>query len=116
MIEAMQLNLPVVTTGYSGNMEFCTPETAFLVAYELIAPMPHEYIFVERGSLWADPSMASAAAALREVYENPGKAKTRADAAFRNVRDSFSIAAIGNRYQARLTQIQAIVDTTDDAA
>lgn len=116
MIEAMQLNLPVVTTGYSGNMDFCSPETAFLVDYELVSPMPHEYIFVERGSLWADPSMASAAAALREVYANPGAAKARADAAFRNVQDSFSIAAIGNRYQARLTEIQAIIDTTDDAA
>lgn len=116
MIEAMQLKIPVVTTGYSGNMDFCSDRTAYLVDYDLIAPMPNEYIFVERGSRWADPSIASAASALREVYSNPDEARARAEEAFRNVQDSFSITAIGRRYQARLTEIQTILVTADDAA
>ena len=116
MIEAMQLHLPVVTTAYSGNMEFCSAETAFLVDYDLVAPMPHEYIFVERGSRWAEPSIASAAAALREVYADPAAAKARAERAFRAVQEGFSITAIGRRYGTRLTEIQAIIDHAPDAA
>ena len=58
----------------------------------------------------------SCAANGKAVRTTRAAAKARADAAFRNVQDSFSIAAIGNRYQARLTEIQAIIDTTDDAA
>ncbi len=34
MIEAMNLGVPVVCTAYSGNMDFCTPDTAWLVEYE----------------------------------------------------------------------------------
>jgi len=116
MIEAMQLHLPVVTTAYSGNMEFCSAETAFLVDYDLVAPMPHEYIFVERGSRWAEPSIASAASALREVYADPAAAKARAERAFRGVQEGFSIAAIGRRYGARLTEIQAIIEAAPDEA
>ena len=107
MIEAMQLKLPVITTAYSGNMEFCSPETAFLVDYALVSPMPAEYIFVERGSRWAEPCVASAVAAMRAVVEAPDQARARAEAGYRRVRDAFSLAAIARRYEARLIAIEA---------
>src|SRR5690606_17608964 len=34
MIEAMNLGVPVVCTAYSGNMDFCSDETAWLVKGE----------------------------------------------------------------------------------
>ncbi len=50
MIEAMQLGCPVIATGYGGNMDFCTPETAYLVDYDLVGVRTEEYIFVERAA------------------------------------------------------------------
>lgn len=105
MLEAMQLGVPVIATAYSGNMEFCSPETAFLVEYDLVAPTPAEYPFAERGSHWAQPSLASAAAAMREVYENYERGQERAETARSRVYQDFSLDAIARRYNGRLTAI-----------
>jgi glycosyltransferase involved in cell wall biosynthesis len=107
MIEAMQLKRPVIATAYSGNLAFCTPETAFLVDYTLVPVRPEAYIAVEPGSRWAEPSLPSAAAAMRAVYENPAEAQARAEAAAQQVARAFSPAAIGRRYAARLDAIEA---------
>ncbi len=107
MIEAMQLKRPVIATAYSGNLGFCTPETAFLVDYALVPVRPEAYIAVEPGSLWAEPALPSAAAAMRAVYENPAEALARAETAARRVAEAFSPAAVGRRYAARLDAIAA---------
>ena len=107
MLEAMQLGVPVIATAYSGNMEFCSPETAFLVEYDLVAPTPAEYPFVERGSKWAQPSLASAAAAMREVYEKSECGRARAETARSRVKQNFSLDTIGHRYNGRLIAIDS---------
>ena len=112
MIEAMQLGRPVIATAYSGNLEFCTPETAFLVDYSLVPVRPEEYVVVEPGSRWAEPSIPAAAAAMRAVYEAPGQAQARAAAASQHVREAFNPAAIGRRYEARLAAIEAMLGTS----
>ena len=111
MIEAMQLGLPVIATAYSGNMEFCSDATAYLVDYELISVREEEYIFVERGSHWAQPRIATAAAHMRGVLLDPAAAKAKGTAAARFVRDSFSIEAIAKRYGARLADLSAFAPT-----
>ena len=45
MAEAMLLGKPVITTGYSGNMDFTTTETALLVDYKLVPVQPGDYPF-----------------------------------------------------------------------
>lgn len=107
MIEAMQLGRPVIATAYSGNLEFCTPETAFLVDHTLVPVRPEEYIVVEPGSRWAEPSILSAAAAMRAVYGNPAEARARAGAAAQRVAEAFSPVVIARRYEARLSAIEA---------
>ena len=110
LMEAMQLGVPVIATGYSGNMDFCSPETAFLVDYDLVPTRSTEYAFVERGSRWAAPSTSSAAAAMRAVFDNPHHGRTRAEAARRRITDSFSLPASSRRYDARLIEIQAFLE------
>ena len=105
LIEAMQLGLPVVTTAYSGNMEFCNPENCFLVDFELIPAMPGEYIFVERGSVWAEPSMSSAVEQLRRVFFDPAEAAARSARASSDLRRKFSVSRIAARYDDRLASI-----------
>lgn len=105
MIEAMNLHVPVVCTAYSGNMDFCSDETAWLVDYEEVALGPDDYIFVRKGQKWAEPDVEDAAAKLRAVYSDPIARKARADAAFETVHRDFSEKAIAERYGDRLREI-----------
>ena len=107
MIEAMQLAKPVIATAYSGNMEFCMPETAFLVDHELVGVREEEYIFVERGSLWAQPNLDQAATFMRAAVADPAAAKVKGQAAAYFIKGNFSIEAIGRRYAARLAEVRA---------
>jgi len=70
LAEAMALGLPVVATGYSGNLDFMPPGSAHLI--------PWEPITIERncgdypaGAQWAEPSIPAAAAAMRELAADP---------------------------------------------
>lgn len=107
MLEAMQLGRAVIATAYSGNMDFCTEENCFLVDYDLVAVGYDEYLNVERGSVWADPKISSAAAAMREVFHNRDEAARRGMRAAQFVKDNFSIDAIARRYSERLESIRS---------
>ncbi len=74
LAEAMLLNVPVVTTGYSGQTDFCTNDTAWLVDYSLVPSNAH---VSSKGALWAEPSVASLSkqmrAALKDVTASRAK-------------------------------------------
>lgn len=107
MIEAMNLKVPVVCTAYSGNMDFCRDDTVWLVDYDESLLRPGDYIFVRRGSKWAEPSVESAARQLRAAYDDPAARRARAEAAYDFIRSDFSKAAIARRFGDRLRQILA---------
>jgi len=73
MAEAMALGRPVIGTGYSGNLEFMTPETSVLVPYEMeripfgCGPYPPT-------ASWAAADAAVAAHAMRRLASDPGEA------------------------------------------
>lgn len=105
MIEAMNLGVPVVCTAYSGNMDFCSDETAWMVDYDVVPLRQEEYIFVRRGSVWAEPSVDHAAQQLRAAYDNPEQRVAKAQAAQDYIKANFSTTAIAERYGARLREI-----------
>lgn len=105
MIEAMNLRVPVVCTAYSGNMDFCSDDTVWLVDYEEKQLRHGEYIFVRPGSKWAEPSIDHAAQQLRAAYDDPARRQAKADAAYAYIRENFSARAIGKRYGDRLREI-----------
>lgn len=70
MAEAMAHGKPVVATGYSGNVDFMTESTSRLVPYRLV-DIPTGIDPYPRGADWADPDVEVAAAAMRELYEDP---------------------------------------------
>ncbi|WP_267360215.1 MULTISPECIES: glycosyltransferase [unclassified Methylobacterium] len=107
MLEAMQLGRPVIATAYSGNLEFCTPENSYLVDYNLVSVGYDEYLSVERGSVWADPKIASAAAAMRSAFFDRDEAAKKGARAAQFVKDNFSIQMISRRYGDRLSEIAA---------
>lgn len=113
MIEAMNLGVPVVATGYSGNMDFCSPDTVWLVDYKEVPLEPDDYIFVRAGQKWAEPDVDDAARQLFAVYSDVSARKTRADAAQAFVRAHFSKQAIAERYRHRLAKIMGALKEND---
>jgi len=107
MIEAMNLGVPVVCTAYSGNMDFCSDDTAWLVDYDEVPLRQEEYIFVRRGSRWAEPKVDHAAQQLRAAFDNPDQRAAKAQAAQDHIKANFSTSAIALRYGARLRDILA---------
>lgn len=105
MIEAMELGVPVLCTAYSGNLEFCTAETAWLVSARQMALSPTDYLYVPEGSTWADPDLDEAARQLRAIHDDPAARALRCAEALRNVTENFSPQAVALRYEARLRQI-----------
>lgn len=74
LAEAMWLGVPVVTTNYSGQTDFCRPETAWLVDYRLAPSQAH---VAGAFSLWAEPSVEHLAQQMRAVLDQPALARER---------------------------------------
>lgn len=66
LAEAMAVGKPVIATAYSGNTDFTTEETAFLVGYDLAALQEDRYPY-RAGELWAEPRLDAAVERFREV-------------------------------------------------
>jgi glycosyltransferase involved in cell wall biosynthesis len=62
LAEAMLSGLPVITTAWSGQLDFCTEESAWLIDYRFAPAQSHFGLF---GSVWAEPSRASLTRTLR---------------------------------------------------
>lgn len=73
IIEAMHFNVPVITTAYSGQMDFCTEANSYLIKYKMELASSSE--IVNLNSYWAEPSVSDLSLKMREVYN----AKTSAD-------------------------------------
>ena len=54
MAEAMLFNLPVITTGFGGQSDFCTNDTAWLIDYTFEKAETHLNLF---NSYWAEPKV-----------------------------------------------------------
>ena len=72
MAEAMMYGLPVITTGWSGQVDFCTPETAWLVDFTFAPAETHFGLF---NSVWAEPDSDHLAQLMRDVYALPAEAR-----------------------------------------
>ncbi|HEX3745600.1 MAG TPA: glycosyltransferase family 4 protein [Bryobacteraceae bacterium] len=90
---AMYYGKPVIATGYSGNMDFTTPQNSFLIDYDLVA-VQHETGAYKAGYVWAEPSEDHLAALLRTVVESPDQSRERGELGRQTIQDRFSVKAI----------------------
>ena len=72
---AMAAGTPAIATGWSGNMEFMTPEDAMLVPYSLVEVGPDAAPY-SADAWWADPDLDAAADAMRRLFDDPELART----------------------------------------
>ncbi|UVK38223.1 glycosyltransferase [Mesorhizobium sp. AR10] len=68
MAEAMMSGLPVITTGWGGQLDFCKPEIAWLVDYQFERTQTH---FGLSDSVWAAVDVEHLADTMRGVFELP---------------------------------------------
>lgn len=68
ILEAMFHEVAVITTGYSGQMDFCTEENSFLIDYKLDYTRDSE--MVNLGAQWAEPSVDHMAKLMKYVHKN----------------------------------------------
>lgn len=112
--EALQLGLHVVTTGYSGNLDFCESKQAApqvdLVSYRLVSVEAGQYPHAE-GQRWAEPDIEHAATCLRAFAERRlrlGEDPLRTPYAKRRGGwPQFGLKPVGRRYVKRLQEIRA---------
>jgi glycosyltransferase involved in cell wall biosynthesis len=64
---AMLLGRPVVATGWSGNLEFMSPEVSGLVSCKLIPAADSRGTYDMRQAVWAEPDVEDAATQLRHL-------------------------------------------------
>lgn len=65
MAEAMLFNLPVITTAFGGQSDFCTDETSWLIDYSFQKAQTHMNLF---NSYWAEPEKESLKGLLKEQF------------------------------------------------
>lgn len=66
--EAMLFDLPVITTAFGGQIDFCDEQSAWLCDFEFEKSRTH---LGAMHSVWANPKVSHLAQLLREVYSLP---------------------------------------------
>lgn len=84
LADAMAVSTPVIATGYSGNLEFMTEDTSFLIPYGLVEVGPDAGPY-DPSAVWADPDLSAAASAMRVVVDKPHLAQARAQRGLRHI-------------------------------
>ena len=104
MSEAMALGVPVIATGYSGNMDFMSDDVAVLVPWEYCDVGPEAWPYPE-SSRWADPQLDAASNAMREMFLDEQKRERIGEAGRQFLVENFSPEACGTRMRDRLQSI-----------
>ncbi len=104
LAEAMLLGKPVIGTDYSGNTDFLTGETGYLVPYELVPVGAGEYPDHE-GQVWAEPDIGVAARHMASIVYDPASAEARAFTGQAYIKTHHSLAAVGKVMRDRLATL-----------
>ena len=93
--EAMLSGLAVVTTGYGGQMDFCSHDSAWLVDYSFARAKTH---FELSDSVWVEPCCEDLTRQLRAVYKaTPEERSSRAKCGREFLLREFTWSSVGKR-------------------
>jgi glycosyltransferase involved in cell wall biosynthesis len=104
LLEAMALGTPVICTGYSGNLDFTTPENSWLVGYDMIET-DRRYGPYPPGAVWASPRVDEAVDLMRHVAQHRDEIEVKAAAARQDARRTASVADYARRLDAQLRRV-----------
>jgi len=101
MAEAMLLGKPVIATNFSGNTDFTTPQTAYMVDGPMIPLQQGDYSEWE-GQFWCEPDIQQAVAQMIACVEKGTQRALIASAGQTHIRTYHSAEAVGVLYKQRL--------------
>jgi glycosyltransferase involved in cell wall biosynthesis len=110
LFDAACAGTPVVATGYSGPMDYLDPLYHRLARYELVPAErgnDPDYFHFTPEMVWAAPDAHHAVELMRAVYENPELAQRQAQAGAAQLRQRYSLEAVGRMARERLQQLAA---------
>jgi len=70
VLEAMACGRPAIVTNWSGPIDFCDTNNAYLLGYEL-APARDFHVPVPPDALWAEPKVRALRSLMRRAFEQP---------------------------------------------
>lgn len=106
--EACMMGKPVLTTGYSGNLDFTKAEHSYLVDSAQVQNSGMEWFkWYTPDMTWADPNPETCSRLMRHIFENRAEAAEKGAAARRFVVDRFDWKVVGPAMRARLQEIIA---------
>ena len=107
LAECMLMGKPVISTNYSGSLDFAFEGTAYVVDGPLVPLKKGDYSEVE-GQHWMEPDEGLAAQAMLRCVNDPSGTAAMALRGQAHVQTHHSIEAIAQRYQARLAQLGVV--------
>lgn len=84
MAEAMARRIPVITTAYGGQTDFCNPQNSFLLDFRLVPSSSHLNVL---GAQWAEPDCRQLRSHMRFAFtkRNSPEVSALVEAAFRTI-------------------------------
>jgi glycosyltransferase involved in cell wall biosynthesis len=102
--ESMLIGKPVISTNYSGSVDFAYEGTAYVVDGPLVDLKKGDYSEYE-GQHWMDPDIGHAAQAMRRCVEDQAGTAAMALRGQKIIQQNHSIEAVSKRYAARLLEL-----------
>ena len=110
MAEAMFYGVPVIASGYSGNLEYMTAENSFLVPCEEAFVKTAEGPF-QLGSVWGEPDIDIAATLMRQAVENRSTFREVGKRGRKAVLQRLSAAAVAKTMEPFFSAAETATDT-----
>ena len=107
LLEAGLAGNSVITTGYSGNLEFTHPDNSYLVSAQptYVSHMSTFNPWYHGNQVWAEPNLVEASNMFRRVHENKDERNERGRMLQELITNEFSWEAIATSVVNRLSSI-----------
>jgi glycosyltransferase involved in cell wall biosynthesis len=105
LAESMELGIPVIATGYSGNMDFMDESNSLIVEYDLIDVTDFSGVYRIK-SRWANPRIESAATHMRRLFDDPVFARTVGLAGKSAAKNNFDISRTAEFIYERVSAVK----------
>ena len=104
LAESMSLGLPVIGTGWSGNLDFMTSDNSCLVDCKLVK-LDGDFGQYRKGSTWADPDVDEASAYMARLVADRQYREAIASNGQQTILREFSPRAVGEMAMMRLKEV-----------
>jgi len=112
-IEAMAMELPVITTNWSGPTAFVNERVAYPLAIDGLSVVKSDgdpnFFKAFIGSKWAQPSAKHLVQLLRHVYNHPEEAVAKGKAARKHIQQHFTPQVIARVVASEVRRLQPII-------